>query len=279
MLSQAESRAIAEHYAPPTAAAALAQELRSAFAQSVTFRVACDGLTAVFVVDDRQRAWCLATYGVEHTQPAYEQLLEKAIRAAEHGPNRVTELRSGGPPEYYLSSGILQTDKDLAAAWQALGARAISEHVDLIVRQPLRQPTAPTRGEILRMSRDQLDVVLAFVAQEFSSAWSVEVRRAAEQGAVFVCELERQIVGFAAHSGHTAALHTFGPIGVLASARGSGVGAALAHTALKELFARGASCVRVPWVSLEVARFYETICSDIFIEPRCLFSLKLASDA
>lgn len=254
----------------------LARELRSALGALPSLSVGDAKEGALFVIDEKQQAWCLGIWSEQNTEQAYTKLIGAAVNAAREHLPKVISLRSGGPPEYYFSSGILHSNEALVAAWRAQSAKVLSTHCDLLVRGPLRPIGKPTQGEISRMDRSRLKQVQEFLRREFSEAWSVEVTRAAEYDGVFIALEKGAIVGVAAHSGHTAALGTFGPIGVHPSLRGSGIGRELARLALGDLFALGAGTVRVPWVALDVCEFYRSLCDNVEVEDRVLFSLGIS---
>ena len=64
------------------------------------------------------------------------------------------------------------------------------------------------------------------------------------------------IVGVAAHSGNLAHLGTFGPVGVVDAARGSGLGRALSSHVFADLHHRGFATATVPWVENATVAFY-----------------------
>lgn len=275
MIAWPDCETIAARFAEKNVAKELAKELFEVFASSDVLSVGDHLDGAVFVVDDRGRAWCLAIWCHDEGVDGYKAVLSAAVLEARARPSAVREMRSGGPPAYYFSSGILLTNQALMAAWESLGAQTLATHCDLLVRGPLLGFAVPTRGTVARMNSAELTKVQEFCLREFSQAWSVEVTRAALCEGVFVAMERGEIVGVAAHSGHTASRGTFGPIGVHPSMRGSGIGRELAMRVLQDTFDRGLTEVRIPWVSADIVGFYRTIVAQITVEDRRLARLVL----
>ncbi len=275
MIAWPDCETIAARFAETNVAHQLARELFEVFASSDVLSVGDHSNGAVFVVDDRGRAWCLAIWCHDEGVDGYKTVLSAVVAEARSRPSAVREMRSGGPPAYYFSSGILLTNQALTAAWQSLGAQLLATHCDLLVCGPVLDYLAPSRGSVARLIAPNLAKVQAFCQREFSQDWSAEVTRAALSDAVFVATDCGEIVGVAAHSGHAAALGTFGPIGVNPSMRGSGIGRELAKQTLRDLFDRGVREVRIPWVASDIMGFYRTVVSHMIVEERRLFRLAL----
>jgi ribosomal protein S18 acetylase RimI-like enzyme len=179
-----------------------------------------------------------------------------------------------GPPWGYLRSGLDPHDAELCAAWRARGFGEETSHVDLVVRPRGGGGGATSAGRwiVERAEGAAVGGAVAWVRETFDYAWSVEAARGAARGGLFVAR-ERasgSIVGFCAHSGHNAAAGTFGPLGVHTSARGRGLGAALAARALGDLAARGFERVTIPWVDRALVEFYGAITDEQRVVERII---------
>ena len=88
----------------------------------------------------------------------------------------------------------------------------------------LRKPIGPEHDEVVR-----------WVAEHFSAGWASEVRVALGNRpvSVWLAVQQAELLGFACYD--ATALGYVGPIGVLAAARGRGLGAALLRTCLHEM--------------------------------------------
>ena len=109
---------------------------------------------------------------------------------------------------------------------------------DLLVNLLKLPPTPLLSNDKFIISRGQpyeLTKVRDFIVQNFSAAWAdeVQVGFANKPVSVFLATLEHKLVGFSAYECTRRAF--FGPIGVLESVRGEGVGKALLLSALSGL--------------------------------------------
>jgi GNAT superfamily N-acetyltransferase len=176
------------------------------------------------------------------------ELAEVVARARVDGAAR---LAVGGPPGNYVESGVDASDRRRVAALRAAGFVRTGEHRDLRVRT---QVIARVTGEPVARGGAEL---VERIRSAFGAAWAWEAERAVEGRGLFVALADDGAwQGFAAHSGNLAHRGTFGPIGVLPTARGRGVGGALATAVLNDLRARGFEEATVPWVSTETVAFY-----------------------
>lgn len=225
---------------------------------------------ATIVVEDpfRPRAWLLGVSPSPATAPHQtDQVLEAAETLLRRSTN-VPMLLTGGPPGSYLSSG-LDTRDDATIRWFTQRDYVLhSRHVDF--RVTLASP-ATADPRVRRADPSELDPLSAWIEALFGPAWRRETRRALlrHQG-VFVSGEPPEYLGFAAHSGHNAALGTFGPLGVAPHARGRGLGAALARAALDDLRARGFTRATIPWVDPALTNFYRRLVDRIEPIPRTI---------
>ena len=97
-----------------------------------------------------------------------------------------------------------------------------------------------TQDYLIRRAQPfELTPVRAFVATNFSQSWAdeISVGFARQPVSVFIATIQREIVGFAAYECTRRGF--FGPTGVLATARGKGIGKALLLASLWALRERG----------------------------------------
>jgi GNAT superfamily N-acetyltransferase len=230
-----------------------------------------EGAAAVAVLEPaRPRAWLLGLCPDPERDPvrAARALheLEQALSA--HGQS--VRLLTAGPPAGYLRSGLDVRRTELLAWWQSRGYRPVMEHVDLVA--DLAPPEAPD-PRVRRAGTDEGAALIRWIEREFSAAWASEAAAAlTAHDAVFVAGSAPEYAGFCGHSGHNAAAGTFGPLGVARSARGSGLGGALARAALDDLYARGFQQVTIPWVDPARVAFYRRLVPQVQIVPRVVFA-------
>jgi GNAT superfamily N-acetyltransferase len=218
------------------------------------------------------QAWLL---GWCDGSPRYDALtaVENAVRRADE----VVTVVTGGPPWHYLVSGVDARAQNTRAWFERAGYARAGEHVDLEV--DLARPAARD-ARVRRARRDEGEALVAWVARGFAHAWGEEVRRAlAHDASVFVAEGANGYAGFSAHSGHNAALGTFGPLGVAPEARRNGLGAALARAALDDLAARGFACATIPWVDPALVGFYARLAEGVRVVPRVVLRKTLPPSA
>lgn len=177
---------------------------------------------------------------------------------------------TGGPPGGYLRGGLAADGLDPAGWFARQGFVERARHVDLFVTA---RPPGRTEPRVRRARVEELGPLAEWVRTEFSAGWAREVRRAlVHHEAVFVHGDSGAYVGVAAHSGNNAALGTFGPIGVVAGARGHGLGRTLARAALDDLFVRGFRRVIIPWVDPALETFYRALVGRVTVERRVLLA-------
>ncbi len=135
------------------------------------------------------------------------------------------------------------TQAEVHHALEALDGRGI---------RPLREHRTPER-------------ILAWIDAEFGGAWSSE----AAAGGIWIAEDAVGPVGFAAYDPHGLPYHwlrawrqrpavgIFGPFGVAARARGTGLGRDLLHAALFSLRERGYRQALIPVVNEGIVAYYE----------------------
>jgi predicted N-acetyltransferase YhbS len=105
----------------------------------------------------------------------------------------------------------------------------------------------PLGSELLQVS--------AWVGQQFSAGWASEVLAAMYQSpsCCLIAVQAGQLLGFACYD--AAALGFFGPMGVLASARGQGLGRLLLQRTLFDMQQKGYGYAIIGWVG--PTEFYE----------------------
>lgn len=245
---------------------AVADELCAALGGATAVTVG-DATGEALAVIDGSRAWCVGL-------AAHEREDERALlatlcaRAAQRGASR---LLSGGPPRWYLRSGVSRGEPE--RAWVSAGARAIATHWDLWVDP--RAVAMPAQGVERVTTRTDCEQIAAWLEAEFSVAWADEVRWAFARGAVFAARDAGEWVAVAAHSGHCGAAGTFGPLATRERARGRGHGARVARAALAAAAERGFARVCVPWVEREVVRLYEGVARVEARSERVLYAVDL----
>lgn len=213
------------------------------------------------------------TAWIAHLEAHDDDTLRAVLQRARHdGARRVAY---GGPPGNYLVSGVETSETELAAWLVSRGFSPVSSHVDLIVATE----ACTAYDDVSRLTGDGAGVCAWFEAH-FASAWAMEAARAHGHHGVFVARsAEGELLGAACHSGNNAHAGTFGPIGVLPDARGTGLGRRLAETVLADLAARGHTTARVPWVDGATARFYRSFGSVLREETRVMYRLDLDEGA
>ncbi len=175
-----------------------------------------------------------------------------AVTARARGDG-ATSLTYGGPPGNYLVSGLDARDADSLTWLTERGFREHGRHFDLVCEVRVE---SSARESLERAA----DAPFEWIASNFATAWAMEATRAASHGGLFLARAEDgSPVGFGAHSGNRAMDGTFGPIGVLESARGTGLGRMLARAVFDDLAERGFRSVTVPWVEARTVAFYERL--------------------
>lgn len=99
--------------------------------------------------------------------------------------------------------------------------------------------------------------IVSFVRENFNDGWAGECRYACVQNppSCYVAVKDREIVGFACFD--VTAKNFFGPVGVLESERGSGVGKALLLRCLQTMREMGYAYAIIGWVEEPNFPFYE----------------------
>jgi GNAT superfamily N-acetyltransferase len=122
--------------------------------------------------------------------------------------------------------------------------------MDQLIRLYDLPPAPPTpAGIVLRTPiGPERDLLAAWVTGHFGAGWASEVRVAlAQQPSTLLMALEEEtIVGFSCHD--ATARGMFGPIGVAQSARGRGIGAALAWASFDAMRRAGYAYAVAGWV-------------------------------
>ena len=112
---------------------------------------------------------------------------------------------------------------------------------DLLVRlYDLPQATTSPAARLVRRAfAAEKHLVLSWIAQHFSRAWADECETAFARLPIscFLAVDNEQLLGFACYDATARAF--FGPFGVMAEARGRGLGRALLHATLHDMRANG----------------------------------------
>jgi len=264
------TRWIEDESLPLSLESALTQELVAAHGHSRCVIVDNDEGVAIAVIEGT-KAWTLGAVQRRSMHTLIEQL------ASECRAQGATQLWSGGPPRWYLRSGLAIGSTE-ARAFVALRGERMSQHVDLwLDPRDVRALDGAHAAFVFRVQEpEERDEIEQWVRKDFSEAWAHEVRAAFAMGALFVARSNGHVAAFAAHSGHCAASGTFGPLGTRAHLRGRGWGAAVACCTLRDLGARGFTSVCVPWVDESVAAFYARLAPVRSQRPRVLYRMQLA---
>jgi predicted N-acetyltransferase YhbS len=134
---------------------------------------------------------------------------------------------------------------DLQVDWPAL---THLESLGICLRKPLGS---------------EIDLISAWVTEQFSQGWANEVTLAASQrpSTCFVAVQGGELLGFACYD--AAALGLFGPMGIPETYRGKGLGRALLQLTLYDMKQKGYAYAIVGWVG--PAEFYERSVGAILI--------------
>ncbi|MDP3275337.1 MAG: GNAT family N-acetyltransferase [Deltaproteobacteria bacterium] len=252
----------------------LAQELRALAPSWDVHQFSVQNHPVIAVCEGRT-AWLFV--GLPHDDDATQDRCLSRMRT-ELADRGVTKLFSGGPPRWYLHSGLDPAGPQ-ARAWQRAGAVVASAHADLTVSTAV---AAPEDLAVHRPTPDEASAVIAWISREFSAAWAHECAQALTHQGLFVTRdgslgqalgETLGVAAFAAHSGHARALGTFGPLGTHPAARGRGHATRVTHCALRSLGLLGHATCTVPWVNEESQRFYRTICDVNAVHNRTLYCL------
>lgn len=178
------------------------------------------------------------------------QMLERFVRI--RGAKTIRILESA---PNYLVPGI---DRRYSAAQTfatAMGYEPIGKTHNLVV--DLGESLEPgVAGPIRRASDDDRENLLAMLEAHWPG-WvpEVSVAMANDPRSVHVAERGDEIVGFAAFDANNKGTGWFGPMGVVESERGSGLGCALLRRCLDDMRRRGHDTATIPWVG--PVKFYE----------------------
>ncbi len=215
----------------------------------------------LLLVHDGARAWVAAWGAIDNEARGLGWAM----------PVSISRAVVGGPPGGYIASGVASDDAIERAWFEREGFVTRGTHADLAVT--LHAPLAAPSERARRARGDEAVAVAAWVAKQFAVAWGREVARSMRASeAVFVCERDGAYVGFAAHSGHNAAVGTFGPVGVIDGARRGGLGGELTRAALDDLHLRGFRSATIPWVDPGRVAFYRAHVADVRVDERVMLA-------
>ena len=166
-------------------------------------------------------------------------------------------------PGNYLTPGIVTSDETTIAFFLARGyvekARTTNLEVDLAGGGQALLPVGTGRRP-RRSTHDERPRVLDFIEREFGSIWRFESSRAfdAELPTIFIAEKNGEVTGFVVHEANNRGLGVFGPVGIMKSMRGKGVGRDLVLASLADLRRLGYARAIIPWTG--AVDYYRRIC-------------------
>ncbi|MFH8338086.1 GNAT family N-acetyltransferase [Streptomyces sp. AM6-12] len=170
-----------------------------------------------------------------------------------HG--RTTVDFSSYTPNYLLPGLDAETYPEAAKLLDSLGFRTLYEAAAMdrsLVGHRMPDAVARRRDELASLgyrfgtpADDDLVELIALAGSRFSRDWARAIRECLAGGAppdriVVVREPGGRLVGWAMHGAYESALERFGPFGVLAEMRGTGLGKVLLHLVLARMRAHGA---------------------------------------
>lgn len=172
------------------------------------------------------------------------QLLERFVRIRGAKSMRIFESAPN-----YLVPGIDRRCKDAQAFATALGYERIGETHNLTVVLDKPFESEPSAAPIRRATAGDHEDLVSMLEAHWP-AWLPEVGEAManEPVSVYVAESDKGIVGFAAYDANNKGTGWFGPMGVVESQRGSGLGCALLKRCLDDIRAQGHATATIPWV-------------------------------
>ena len=136
--------------------------------------------------------------------------------------------------------------------------------MDMLIRlYALGAPAAPSVGGVRKPIAPEHALVLAWVAKTFSPAWSSEAAAALSHrpSTLFIAQRDNSLLGFCCYD--ATARGFVGPIGVLDSDRGKGIGAALLLACLHDMRTMGYGYAVAGWVG--EPGFFRTVAGAIEI--------------
>ena len=134
--------------------------------------------------------------------------------------------------------------------------------VNLSTLPPL--PDNPADVRIKRAWAGELEEIVRFIRENFSSGWAAEAHKSVLQSpsACFLATYAGRLIGFACYD--ATAKGFFGPTGVLQPWRGRGIGTALLLRTLHAMEESGYGYAVIGWVS-DAKPFYEKAAGAITI--------------
>lgn len=174
-------------------------------------------------------------------------LLRLAEERADASISRIAIYAEAG--NYYLP-GVPESDAGTLRFFDALGYQRHPE-VASNLEASLESLPAEKREAVERASPGSRPEIVDFIAARFSHIWAYEAARALvnDPPTLFVARRGGRMVGFAAHEANNRGLGFFGPMGVGAEARGSGIGRALLLASLLDLRRLGHRSAVISWAA------------------------------
>lgn len=179
-----------------------------------------------------------------------------------HGHGRTRVDFSSYTPHYVLPGLDADTYPEAAGLLASLGFRTLYEAAAMDrslvgyrlpdgVRHRLAELTALGHRFATPADDDLVDLV-ALAGDHFGADWARAIRQCLAAGTpldriVVVRDPSGRLAGWAMHGAYESADERFGPFGVLAEMRGTGLGKVLLHLVLERMRARGAHCAWFLW--------------------------------
>jgi GNAT superfamily N-acetyltransferase len=170
------------------------------------------------------------------------------LRDAKSRGARIVAAEAGN----YFTPGVVTTDTPTIDFFSKRGYRETANTNNLVATD---LPTEIPQN-VMRVTPQTRDGVLAFIEKEFGRIWRFEASNAGDN--LFYVEAEGNIAGFAAHDANNRGLGFFGPTGVARAHRGRGLGAALLRASLADLRRLGYERAIIPWT--DALDFYRKAC-------------------
>ncbi|MFE9613973.1 GNAT family N-acetyltransferase [Streptomyces sp. NPDC006012] len=179
-----------------------------------------------------------------------------------HGHGRTRVDFSSYTPNYVLPGLDAEAYPEAAGLLESLGFRTLYEAAAMdrcLVGYRLPDDVTRRLGELTAQghrfatpSDDDLVELLALAGQHFSADWARAIRECLAAGTpldriVVARDPAGRLAGWAMHGAYGSADERFGPFGVLAEMRGTGLGKVLLHLVLERMRAHGAHSAWFLW--------------------------------
>lgn len=201
------------------------------------------------------------------------QMLERFVRIRGAKSMRLFESAPN-----YLVPGIDRRYEGAQAFASALGYERIGETYNLSVDLGEPFETKPVGAEVRRATAGDHDGLISMLEAHWP-AWvpELEAALANEPASVYLAERGSGVVGFAAYDANNPGTGWFGPMGVVESERGSGLGCTLLRNCLNDIRGQGLDAATIPWVG--PVQFYERCVGAVVSRTFDRFEKSFASSA